>query len=126
MSTRTTTSSITPRRIRKVPAGISNTPGRSFLPPDPVGSCRKRRFFPGIPAVSKPERDGTGRKYTRNMEAVFRPESYRTRNRHFPNIFHRQDVSGTPPYPSGKSSESPRIHSETTGIFTYPSGNHRI
>jgi hypothetical protein len=35
-------------------------------------------------------------------------------------------VSGTPPYPSGKSSECPRIHSETTGIFTYPSGNHRI
>jgi hypothetical protein len=53
------------------------------------------------------------------MEAVFQPETYRTRNRSFPNLSRHRNIIGTYQFPAGNSLERRRIHQETDGNHTY-------
>ncbi len=91
-----------------------NFPGRWFRQADPAGTWRKRDLFRLIPAVSGKDYNGTGRKYTRKMEAVFPPEFTRTGT---------VDVRPIPA--TGKkrnAAVSARIYAESSW---YPLGNDR-
>ena len=94
---------------------IIKYPGRCFPPLDPARSYRKRPFFQRTPAVSKREKNGTGRKKTWNMEAVFRTEFHRTRNRTLPNTSGHRKCAG-------KTHDSCRTPTDATA---YPRGNER-
>ncbi len=85
---------------------------RSMVPAS--GTWRKRDLFRLIPAVSGKDYNGTGRKYTRKMEAVFPPEFTRTGT-----------VDVRPILATGKkrnATVSARIYTESSW---YPLGNDR-
>ncbi len=93
-------------------------PSRCFphrIPQDTAGIGAFFREFPPFP----------GRKYTRNMEAVFRLETYYTGNRSFTNISRHRIDTGTCQFPARNSLERRRIHQEIHGIPPYPPGNSR-
>jgi hypothetical protein len=82
-------------------------------------------LFPRIPVVSQPKQVETGWTYTRNMEAVFRPETYRTGNRSFPNTSRHRNTTGTCQFPAENLLERRRIHRKTHGKHMYTFGNRR-
>lgn len=73
----------------KIVVRIRVWPGRKFPTSDPIRYDRKQYFFPGIPADSKQENDGTDRKYTVGIEAVFRIGNCRTGT----SLFQRSSVT---------------------------------
>jgi hypothetical protein len=68
----------------------------------------------GIGAFSREFQPFPGRKYTWNMEAVFRSEKYHSGNLSFPNIFRHRSDTGTCQFPAGNALERRCIHQELT------------
>ena len=97
-------------------------PGRCFPPTDPEGSRRKRRFFPRIPAGSGWFPAGTGRKYTRNMEAVFPRENSvpgTVRFLEYPVTGNMQELGRFPPENHGNMTGSRRKDKDNTLTHDY-------